>query len=56
MDSKDIAVLKKLLQHTRAILEYCKDCASLEAFESNPMRAEATVFNLRKHGKCGMKK
>lgn len=50
MDSKDTAVLKKLLQHTRAILEYCKDCTSLEAFESNPMRVEATVFNLMQIG------
>ena len=50
MDSKDLAVLKKMLQHTRAILEYCKDCQSLAAFEENSMRVEATVFNLMQLG------
>ena len=50
MDSKDIAVLKKMLQHTGAILNYCKDCQSLAAFEDNSMRVEATVFNLMQLG------
>ena len=50
MDSKDIAVLKKMLQHTRAILDYCKDCRNLPDFEENAMRVEATVFNLMQLG------
>ncbi|MBR1567027.1 MAG: DUF86 domain-containing protein [Oscillospiraceae bacterium] len=50
MDSKDVAVLKKMLQHTRAILDYCKDCKSLSDFERNTMRVEATVFNLMQLG------
>ena len=27
-------------------MRYCKDCTSLSDFEANPMRVEATVFNL----------
>ena len=50
MDNKDIAVLKKMLQHTGAILDYCKDCHSLADFEANAMRVEATVFNLMQLG------
>ena len=50
MDSRDIAVLRKMLQHTKAILDYCKDCQSLAGFEENPMRVEATVFNLMQLG------
>lgn len=50
MDNKDIAVLKKMLQHTRAILNYCKDCRNLADFEANAMRVEATVFNLMQIG------
>lgn len=50
MDSKDIAVLKKMLQHTGAILDYCKGCRNLGDFEENSMRVEATVFNLMQLG------
>ena len=50
MDSKDLAVLKKMLQHTGAILAYCGDCGSLEDFQQNTMRVEATVFNLMQLG------
>lgn len=50
MDSKDTVVLKKMLQHTKSILEYCKDCSSLAEFEENSMRVEATVFNLMQLG------
>ena len=50
MDNKDVAVLKKMLQHTRAILDYCKDCRSQPDFEGNSMRVEATVFNLMQLG------
>ncbi len=50
MDEKNKAVLKKLLQHTRSILVYCQDCKTREEFEENPMRVEATVFNLMQIG------
>ena len=46
MDSKNTSVLKKMLQHTISIMDYCKDCRSREEFEANSMRVEATVFNL----------
>lgn len=55
MDNKDIAVLKKMLQHTRAILNYCKDCRNLADFEANAMRVEATVFNLMQIGELAKK-
>lgn len=50
MDDKNTVVLKKLLQHTTAIMDYCSDCHSRQEFESNPMRVEATVFNLMQIG------
>ena len=50
MDSRDIKVLQKLQTHTEAILRYCKDCRTLEDFEDDSMRVEATVFNLMQIG------
>ena len=50
MDSKNMAVLKKMLQHTQAIQEYCADCTDHKSFEANPVRVEATVFNLMQLG------
>ena len=50
MDSKDMRVLQELQEHTEAILRYCKDCHSLSDFEADPMRVEATVFNLMQIG------
>ena len=50
MDSRDIKVLQKLQAHTEAILRYCQDCQSLSDFEAEPMRVEATVFNLMQIG------
>lgn len=50
MDSKDKRVLRKLQEHTEAILRYCRDCHSLSEFEANPMLVEATVFNLMQIG------
>ena len=50
MDSKSVAVLKKMLQHTEAVLTYCANCQTREDFESSPMRVEATVFNLMQIG------
>ncbi len=50
MDSRDTAVLKKMRQHTQAILDYCGDCKDCAEFEENTMRVEATVFNLMQLG------
>lgn len=50
MDNKDRRVLQKLLAHTEAILRYCRDCQTLADFEADPMRVEATVFNLMQIG------
>lgn len=50
MDDKDRRVLQKLQAHTESILRYCQDCRSLTEFESDPMRVEATVFNLMQIG------
>ena len=50
MDSRDIKVLQKLQAHTEAILRYCQDCQSVSDFEIEPMRVEATVFNLMQIG------
>lgn len=50
MDSKDKAVLKKILRHIESIMAYCKDCHSLGDFSADSMRLEATVFNLMQIG------
>ncbi len=50
MDDKNTAVLKKILQHTISIMNYCADCHSREDFERDSMRVEATVFNLMQIG------
>ncbi len=50
MSSKDVAVLKKILQNIESIMKYCADCRSLEDFSSDTMRLEATVFNLMQIG------
>lgn len=50
MDDKNAAVLKKILQHTVSIMNYCADCHSREDFERDSMRVEATVFNLMQIG------
>ena len=46
MDSRDIAVLKKIQQRISSVLRYCENCHSMEEFEADTMRVEATVFNL----------
>ena len=46
MNSKDYQVLQKLYKHTQSIMKYCADCHTLEQFEADSMRVEATVFNL----------
>lgn len=50
MGSKDQLVLKKILQHIESILVYCHSCSSLDDFEADTMRVEATVFNLMQIG------
>jgi hypothetical protein len=50
MNSKDIAVLKKIQQHTESIMRYCQHCKLLQDFEADSMRVEATVFNLMQIG------
>ena len=36
--SKDLAVLRKILQHIESIMRYCADCRTLEDFSSDTMR------------------
>ena len=50
MDSHDRQVLKKMLEHADSITEYCENCDSQDAFESDKMRMEACVFNLMQIG------
>ena len=50
MSAKDQKVLEKLLGHVDSVLRYCRDCSSLEEFQSNTMLVEATVFNLMQIG------
>ncbi|MBR3060532.1 MAG: DUF86 domain-containing protein [Oscillospiraceae bacterium] len=45
MDSRDREIL-----HIETILRYCKGIDSLAGFEADPMRADATVFNLMQLG------
>ena len=40
----------KIRQHIAAIMRYCRDCASMEDFQADSMRVEATVFNLMQIG------
>ncbi len=42
--------LEKIYKHVVAVLQYCRDCDSLETFQADPMRAEACVFNLMQIG------
>jgi len=50
MDKKNAEVLKKILKHCDAIADYCADCRTRQDFEGDPMRMEATVFNLMQIG------
>lgn len=50
MDSKDLAVLRKIRQHTVSTLRYCAVCQSLTDFDAGPIRTEAVVFNLMQIG------
>lgn len=50
MDKRDLKVLEKIEKHISATMDYCKDCNSVEEFESSSMRVEACVFNLMQIG------
>ena len=50
MDEKNAAVLRKIVRHIDSIMAYCAECPTRQAFESDPMRLEATVFNLMQIG------
>lgn len=50
MNSKDRRVLEKILGHIESVMAYCRDCISLEEFQSDSMLVEATVFNLMQIG------
>ncbi len=50
MDNKDLKVLEKLCRHIESTLSYCKNCTTLQEFESDSMRVEACVFNLMQIG------
>lgn len=50
MNSRDRIVIEKIKSHAESIVEYCAGCESLEAFDSNSMLVEATVFNLMQIG------
>ena len=50
MDNRDKLILKKISDHIKAVIRYCKDCHSLDDFQSDPMRVEACVFNLMQIG------
>lgn len=49
MNSKDIKVLEKMLEHCGSIIKYNANL-SLEQFEQDHMRMEAIVFNLMQIG------
>lgn len=50
MDHKNQRVLEKILSHINSVMEYCRDCSSLQDFQSDTMLVEATVFNLMQIG------
>ncbi len=50
MEAKDRRVLEKISRHISSVLNYCRDCSSLEAFEGDSMLVEACVFNLMQIG------
>lgn len=50
MADKNKQILGKIYNHIVSVLDYCKDCSSLEEFEQDSMRVEACVFNLMQIG------
>lgn len=40
----------KIRHHLAAIMYYCQDCKTMEDFQADSMRVEATVFNLMQVG------
>lgn len=43
-------ILDRIYAHICAVISYCAECASLDEFQSSPMRVEACVFNLMQIG------
>ena len=56
MGSKDRAAVEKIYSHINSVLQYCQECGSLEEFESNAMRVDATVFNFLQIGEIAKQK
>lgn len=50
MSSRDREILEKMIRHMEAIRSYCAGLDSLARFEAEPMRVDATVFNLMQLG------
>ena len=50
MELRDKKVLLKICEHINSIEIYCRDCSTLEEFQSDNMRVEACVFNLMQIG------
>lgn len=50
MKDKDNIVIRKILQHVNAVLEYTEKYAELDEFEADTMCVEACVFNLMQIG------
>ncbi len=50
MKDKDSIVIRKILQHVNAVLEYTEKYVGLDEFEADTMCVEACVFNLMQIG------
>ena len=50
MKSKDQQILQKIYNHINSVILYCRDCETLDEFQSNSMLVEACVFNLMQIG------
>lgn len=50
MNQHDRKVIEKMLNHIEHILDYTKECDSMEIFSANNMLVEACVFNLMQIG------
>lgn len=56
MDERDRKVLERIYQHIQSVLAYCEECNSLDEFEEDTMRVEATVFNFLQIGELAKAK
>ena len=46
MNNHDRKTIQKMIEHCNHIIDYMKDCESIDDFEKNTMLVEAVVFNL----------